>query len=93
MYGCSSLSEEPRKAGVALFETLLGRQIRGSKARGGRTGCGLYGRWRVRGGTTLVTKPTKRLFSFGFKLAVGLRYLAGETKVALARSSSCPTRS
>ncbi|WP_422934000.1 helix-turn-helix domain-containing protein [Sinomonas sp. P47F7] len=32
-----------------------------------------------------MTKPTKRVFSFEFKLAVVQRYLAGEDKVALSR--------
>ncbi|WGW12526.1 transposase [Saxibacter everestensis] len=45
----------------------------------------LYDRWRVRGSGALVTKPTKRSFSFEFKLDVVRRFLAGETKVALAR--------
>jgi transposase-like protein len=33
----------------------------------------------------LVTKPTKRSFSFEFKLDVVRRFLAGETKLDLAR--------
>ncbi|MFD3748653.1 transposase [Nocardia sp. NPDC058633] len=32
-----------------------------------------------------MTKPTKRTFSFEFKLAVVQRFLTGETKVDLAR--------
>jgi transposase len=45
----------------------------------------LYDRWRVRGDAALVSKPTKRCFSFEFKLEVVQRFLAGETKVDLAR--------
>lgn len=68
-----SLSEEQRKAAVALFETGWGAAatrlgVRHQAIRG------LYDRWGVRGGTTLVTKPTKRLFSFEFKLDAVRRF-------------------
>lgn len=73
-------------AAVALFETGWGaKSVARRLGVGVRAASGLHDRWRVRGGTTLVTKPTKRLFSFEFKLAVVQRYLAGETKVALAK--------
>jgi transposase len=86
MYDSSSLSEEQRKAAVALFETGWGAKSVATRLGAGAGAIsGLYDRWRVRGGTTLVTKPTKRLFSFEFKLAAVQRYLAGETKVALAK--------
>jgi hypothetical protein len=68
MRDSSSLSEAQREAAVALFETGWG-----AKSVATRLGVraeavsGLYDRCRVRGGTTLVTKPTKRLFSFEFK--------------------------
>jgi transposase len=45
----------------------------------------LYDRWRVRGGTTLLTKPTKRFFSFEFKLDAVRRYISGANRVALAK--------
>jgi transposase-like protein len=45
----------------------------------------LYGRWRVRGGAALVSKPSRQSFSFEFKLEVVQRFLAGETKLGLAR--------
>jgi transposase len=45
----------------------------------------LYGRWRVRGGAALVSKPSRRSFSFEFKLEAVQRFLAGETKLDLAR--------
>ena len=86
MFKSSSLSEEQREAAVALFETGWGAKSVATKLGVSRRAIGgLYDRWRVRGGTTLVTKPTKRLFSFEFKLAVVQRFLAGETKVDLAR--------
>ncbi|MEU6270793.1 helix-turn-helix domain-containing protein [Saccharopolyspora shandongensis] len=45
----------------------------------------LYGRWRVRGGAALVNTPSRRSFSFEFKLEVVRRFLTGETKLDLAR--------
>ena len=86
MHERSSLSEEQRKAAVALFDTGWGAKSvatrLGAPARAIRR---LYDRWRVRGGTTLVTKPTRRLFSFEFKLNAVERFQAGESKAALAR--------
>ncbi|MCU1532819.1 MAG: transposase [Arthrobacter sp.] len=86
MHARSSLSEEQRKAAVALFGTGWGaKSVATRPGVSARAISGLYGRWRVRGGTTLVTKPTKRLFSFEFKLNAVQRYLSGESKVALAK--------
>lgn len=86
MYESSSLSEGQRKAAVALFETGWGaKSVATRLGVSARAISGLYGRWRVRGGTTLVTKPTKRLFSFEFKLDAVRRFQAGESKVALAK--------
>jgi transposase len=82
----SSLSEEQREAAVSLFDAGWG-----AKAAAARLGVDkgpvrrLYERWRVRGGTALVTKPTKRLFSFDFKLEAVRRFLSGGNKVALAK--------
>lgn len=82
----SSLSEDQRVAAVALFEAEWG-----SGAAAKHLGVPehpvrrLYDRWRVRGSGALVTKPTKRVFSFEFKLDVVRRFLAGESKLALAR--------
>lgn len=81
----SSISEEQREAAVSLFDAGWG-----AKAAAARLGVDkrpvrrLYERWRVRGGTALMTKPTKRLFSFDFKLEAVRRFLSGENKVALA---------
>lgn len=45
----------------------------------------LYHRWRVRGSGALVTETTKRRYAFEVKREIVQRYLAGETKVDLAR--------
>jgi transposase len=86
MYVSSSLSEEQRAAAVALFEAEWGW---GAAARhlgvSGDPVHRLYDRWRVRGSGALVRKPTNRSFSFEFKLEVVRRFLAGESKVVLAR--------
>lgn len=85
MHVRSSLSEEQRRAAVALFDTGWGAKSvatrLGAPPRAIRR---LYDRWRVRGGTTLVAKPTKRFFSFEFKLHAVQRFEAGESKAALA---------
>jgi transposase len=81
-----SLTEEHRTAAVALFETGYGRA-----AVATRLGIGddavkaLHDRWRIRGGDVVVSNPTKRSFSFEVKRDVVQRFLAGETKVALAQ--------
>jgi transposase-like protein len=86
MYARSSLTEEQRRAAVSLFDAGWGE-----KAVASRLGVGkysirrLYDRWRVRGGTTLLTKPTKRFFSFEFKLDAVRRYISGANRVALAK--------
>ncbi|MCY1210935.1 Helix-turn-helix domain protein [compost metagenome] len=86
MQDSSSLSEEQREAAVALFEIGWG-------AKAAATSLGvrpkavirIHGLWRVRGGTALVTKSTKRKFSFEFKLDAVRRFQAGESQVALAK--------
>jgi transposase len=86
MYKGSSLSEEQRRAAVALFETGWGAKAVATRLGVRSKAIGrLYDRWRVRGGTTLVTQPTKRVFSFEFKFDVVQRDLAGENRVALAK--------
>ncbi|MCJ0904631.1 helix-turn-helix domain-containing protein [Rhodococcus sp. ARC_M6] len=86
MHARSSLSEKQRVTAVALFEegagtcavaTQLGTSVHPIRE--------LYDRWRVRGRGALVTKPDKESFSFEFKLDVVRRFLAGETKVELAK--------
>ena len=86
MHGRSSLSEEQREAAVALFETGWGAWAVATRLGVGRGAIKrLYGRWRTRGGTTLMAKPTRPVFSFEFKLDAVQRYRAGEPKVALAK--------
>jgi len=86
MFKSSSLSEEQREVAVALFETGWGAKAVGTRLGVSPKATGrLYDRWRVRGGTTLVAKPTKRVFSFEFKLDAVQRFLSGENKVGLAR--------
>ncbi len=85
MRASSSLSQAQREQALALFEADWGP---GSVAR--RLGVSqwaakaIYNRWRVRGSAALMTKPTKRSFSFEFKRDVVRRFLAGETKMDLA---------
>nr|WP_242061685.1 helix-turn-helix domain-containing protein [Microbacterium ureisolvens] len=45
----------------------------------------MHDRWKVRGRGALVSKPIKPSFSFEFKRDVVTRFLAGESKVDLAR--------
>lgn len=86
MHMGSSLSEDQRAAAVALFEAGWGyRSVTTELGVSGSAIENLYDRWRVRGRRALVTKPDKRSFSFEFKLGVVQRFLAGATKVELAR--------
>jgi transposase-like protein len=81
----SSLSEQQRGVAVALFEAGAGRRAVATQLGASPSAVKrLHDRWRVRGRAALVTKPTKRTFSFEFKLAVVQRFLAGETKGDLA---------
>lgn len=82
----SSLSEDQRQSAVALFAAGWGDSAVSTKLGVSRWPIRrLYNRWQVRGGTTLVAKPTKRVFSFEFKLAAVQRHLSGETRAALAK--------
>ncbi|MHA7274894.1 helix-turn-helix domain-containing protein, partial [Arthrobacter sp. TMT4-20] len=86
MFESSSLSEDQRQAAVALFEAGWGAKSVANRLGVSSKPIGrLYDRWRVRGGSTLVYKSTKRVFSFEFKLDVVRRALAGESRVALAK--------
>lgn len=82
----SSLSEDQRQSAVALFAAGWGDSAVSTKLGVSRWPIRrLHDRWLVRGGTTLVAKPTKRVFSFEFKLAAVQRHLSGETRAALAK--------
>lgn len=86
MPGPSVLSAEQRVAAIELFGEGLGRKAVAARLGVSRSAITrLFDRWRVRGGAALVSKPSKRSFSFEFKLDVVQRFLAGETKVELAR--------
>ncbi|MEO5994441.1 MAG: helix-turn-helix domain-containing protein, partial [Arthrobacter sp.] len=79
------MSEEQREAAVALFDIGWGTRAVATKLGvGTKAVLRLYDRWRVRGDTALVTKPS-RLYSFEFKLNAVQRYLSGENRVALAK--------
>lgn len=85
MPGRSVLSAEQRVAAIELFGEGLGRKAVATRLGVSRSAVTrLFDRWRVRGGAALVSKPTKRSFSFEFKLEVVQRFLAGETKSDLA---------
>ncbi len=71
---------------MALFERGWGAKAVATKLGvGTRAVLRLYDRWRVRGDIALVSKPVSRLYSFEFKLNAVQRYIAGESRVALAR--------
>lgn len=85
MHARSSLSENQREAAVAWFEKGIA-----DKATAGLLGVSrapvnrLYRRWRIRSRGALVAKPTKRMYSFEFKIALVQRFIAGETSPDLA---------
>ncbi|UEL29559.1 helix-turn-helix domain containing protein [Pseudarthrobacter sp. L1SW] len=85
MRASSSLSEDQREVVVTWFEkgvadtataNLLG--VARSPVRR------LYLRWKIHGRGALMTKPTKRAYSFEFKLGLVKRFAAGETAQDLA---------
>lgn len=82
----SSLSEHQREQLVELFEQGMGYTA-AAKALGvskyaART---LHRRFQLHGKLCLVEKPTKQQYSFDIKKEVVQRYLAGETRMDLAR--------
>lgn len=88
----SSLTEEQRLAVLALFEQGYGDHAVASHLRVGRRAVNrLYLVWRVRGGDALVARPTKQTYTFETKREIVLRFLAGETKVALAQEYGVPS--
>jgi len=85
MDGRSSLSEAQRVLAVGLFERGLGPGAVARQLVVARDPVRmLYQRWRIWGRGALLTRPTKRSYSFEFKLAVVERFLAGEPITALA---------
>ena len=88
MCASRSLSEIQRKTAVAWFEkgladTATARLLGVSRWPIRK----LYRRWRIHGQGALVTKPTKQSYTFDFKLALVMRFMAGE-----AASVSLPKR-
>lgn len=82
----SSLTEQQRATVIALFENGHGRDAVASHLRVSRDAIkALSDQWRIHGGGALVTRRTKRTFSFAFKVEIVRRHLAGETKLALAQ--------
>lgn len=82
----SSLTVGQRAAAIELFGDGWARQAVATRLGASVWAVGdLYDRWRLHGSVALVSKPTKRSFSFEFKLDVVQRFLAGETKFDLAR--------
>lgn len=85
MHACSSLSEDQREAAVAWFEKGIADSATASLLGVSRGPVGrLYRRWRIHGRGALVAKPTKRMYSFEFKLALVERFIGGETSPDLA---------
>lgn len=82
----SSLTEQQRIAVLALFEEGYGSQsVATHLGIGVRAVETLNMRWRVRGRGALAPKSTNQTYAFETKLEVVLRFLGGETKIALAQ--------
>lgn len=90
----SSLTVEQRAAAIELFGDGWARKAVATRLGASVWAVGeLYDRWRLRGGAALVSKPTKRAFSFEFKLkAVQRSSLVRPSSIWLV-SSICPRRS
>lgn len=85
----SSLSESQREQLIDLFEQGMGYGAAASVLGVSRHAVrSLYRRFRLHGRLCLVQKPTKQQYSFDIKKEVVERYLAGETKMDLAREFS-----
>jgi len=85
MRSSSSLSEDQREAAVTWFEKGVADTATANLLGVARSPVGrLYRRWRIHGRGALMTKPTKRAYSFEFKLALVERFAAGETAQNLA---------
>lgn len=81
----SSLSDEQREAAVALFESGYGRDaVATSLGVSSSAVRQVHDRWRIWGRGALVGKSTKQTYAFDIKCEVVQRFLAGETKIALA---------
>lgn len=87
MYPTSSLTQQQREQTVALFEAGYGAKYAATRLGVSQDAVRrLHQRWKLRGSGALVPEPSKRSFSFEFKLDVVRRLLAGEaTPSELAR--------
>jgi transposase-like protein len=82
-----SLTAEQRAAAVVLFAAGHGRYAVATQLGVARDAVRrLHDRWRIHGDDVLVTTPAKRSYAFELKREVVQRFLAGETKVALAQA-------
>lgn len=82
----SSLTEQQREELVLLFEQGWGNQSAASRLGVARDPVRrLERRWRLHGRLCLVEKTTKASYSFLVKKEVVERFLAGESKMDLAR--------
>jgi transposase-like protein len=84
----SSLSESQRAAAVELFERGHSRTFVARRLGVSRDAVrALHDRWRLRGAEVLMTKTTRRMYTFEEKHALVQQVLAGETKVAVAQAA------
>ena len=83
------MSKTQRATAVALFETGYGRdavaRLVGVSANAVRD---LHDRWRLHGGDALVSQPRRPAYAYETKREVVQRFLAGESKMALAQALS-----
>lgn len=81
----SLLTEQQRSAVIALFEEGYGPSAVSTRLGVGRGLEDIYRRWQVRGSDALVPRSTQKRYPFDVKLEVVQRFLAGESKLALAQ--------
>lgn len=85
MRASSSLSEDQREVAVTWFEKGVADTATANLLGVARSPVGrLYRRWKIHGRGVLLTKPTKRAYSFEFKLGLVKRFAAGEAAQGLA---------
>ena len=83
----SSLTDQQRATVLVLFATGHGPRAVATRLGVGRDATKtLYDRWRIHGKGALVARSTKRSYEFTVKREVVQRFLAGETKLALAQA-------
>lgn len=82
----SLLSTNQRELAVEFFEQGYGKEATATSLRVPSSRVRkLYDRWRIHGRLCLVEKPTKTMYSFDLKKEIVDRFLAGESKPALAK--------